>query len=120
MARKPPEAPGPLPLLAMRKQAPDDGELEKQAPVLFSCLQPLWREGKCKRASGSLRVRLVGGYYQVTLSCPTEGLEMSMVTDTLVDLVKQIEARLNDPACIWTPDFSEQKKSRQVKIDPVT
>lgn len=120
MPRKPAEVPGPLPLLAMRKQSPDDAELEKQAPTLYSCLQPLWKEGKCKRASGSIRVRLVGGYYQITLSCPTEGLETSMVTDTLVDVIGQLEKRLNDPACIWTPDFSEQKKSRQVKIDPVT
>lgn len=119
MPRKPPEEKTPIPLAAMRRQAPEDALLEEQCPILYSCLQPVWTEGKCKRQSGALRIRLVGGYYQVTLACPTEGLETSLVTATLVDVTKQLEERLNDPACIWTPDFAVQKKARQAKIDPV-
>jgi len=42
-----------------------------------------------------------------------------MVTDTLIDLVDQLEARLRDPACVWTPDFASQKKARQVRIESV-
>lgn len=119
MAKKPKNDDVPISVLAVSRQAPDDDALATACPTLYKCLVPIWKEGKCKRQSGSLRVRLIGGYYQVTLSCPTEGVETSLVTDTLVGIEGQLESRLRDPSCIWTPDFAAQKKSRQVRIESV-
>lgn len=120
MASKKAENPAtPVALAAMRRQAPDDAQAVEVWPTLLGCLLPVWVDGKCKRQAGSLRVRLIGGYYQVTLHCPTEGLETSLVVETLVGLLDALERRLNDPGCVWTPDFDSIKKTRQVRIEAV-
>lgn len=119
MAKKSDESKTPIPVAAMRKQAPDDNLLKAKCPTLHQLLMPIWIDGKCKRQSASLRVRLVGGYYMVTLSCPTEGLETNVVTDSLVGLIELLEAKVSDPGCIWTPDFAAIKKTRQVRIESV-
>jgi len=108
-----------LPAAAMSRQQPTDDNAVQNWPTLMSCLYPIWVDGKCKRQSGSLKIRLVGGYYVVTLSCPTEGMEASLTTDTLVDLFDALEARVSDPACVWTPDFAAVKRTRQIKIESV-
>lgn len=119
MAKKPPKDDVPVSVIAASKRAPDDPGLAERCPTLYRCLISIWEGGKCKRQSATLGVRQIGGYYQITLRCPTEGVETSMVTDTLIDLVDQLEARLRDPACVWTPDFASQKKARQVRIESV-
>lgn len=106
-------------LIAATKHAPTDHALSERCPTLHSLLQPVWKDGKCKRQSGSLRIRLIGGYYAVTLSCPTEGVETQIVLESLVDWLDAAEARLRDPGCIWTPDWESTKKTRQVRIEDV-
>jgi hypothetical protein len=104
-------------LIEGRLQAPQDPGAKAKWPTLTELLDPVWTDGKCMRQSGSLRIRLVGGYYLVTLACPTEGLETTMTTDTLVDAFDALEAMLVSGKALWMPDWNVVKKSRQAKID---
>lgn len=103
----------PSPLIGVSTQCPTDAEAVKRWPNLVACLYPLWREGKCIRQAGGLRIRLVGCYYQATLSCPTEGVETDLVVETLVDLLDALERLLASHKAVWRPDFYHTKKSRQ-------
>jgi|SRR5215475_1654223 len=103
----------PSPLVGVSTQCPTDSEALKAWPNVVACLYPLWREGKCIRQAGALRVRLVGCYYCVTLSCPTEGVETDLVVETLVGLFDALEGLLSSGKAVWRPDFYHTKKSRQ-------
>lgn len=97
-------------------QAPSDSTGAAAYPNLFACLVPTWEDGKCLRQSGSVRLKLVGGDDAVTLTCPTEQLETTMVTDTLVNLVGLLESHVANGASIWTPTWEVAKKARQAKM----
>lgn len=105
-----------LPVFALR-QLPTDDVLLASCPLTAEILWPKWKDGKCLRQSGSVRVRLVGGYYLITLHCPTEGVEATLTTDTLVDPLGQLEVALRNDTLVWLPDFERQKKTRQVRVD---
>jgi hypothetical protein len=106
----------PSPLVGVSTQCPTDAEAMKAWPNLVACLYPLWKEGKCIRQAGSMRFRLVGCYYLVTLSCPTEGVETDMVMETLVGAFDALEALLASHKAVWRPDYLAQKKSRQPRV----
>ena len=88
-------------------------------PVLSSLLHPIWKEGVCVRQSGTMRVSLVGGYFIVCVSCPTEQVETRVTLDTLVDLIGRVEESVRDPRATWLPTFAATKKTRQVVIEEV-
>lgn len=102
-----------IPFLKDRLQCPADDAGLDAFPTLTQCLFPIWKDSKCVRISGGVRIRLVGGYYLVTVSCPSEGLETTLTTPTLVGLLEALEAHVRNPATIWTPTFEEQKRARQ-------
>ncbi len=98
-------------------KAPTDDKAMAEYPLLMQCLLPIWKDGKCVRQSGGLRIRLVGGYFLASLHCPTEGVEATLTTDTLSDLLLQLENSLKLDQLRWFPDFERQKKTRNVRID---
>ena len=106
-------------LVKASQLSPSDAKGEEQWPTLMECLLPIWKDGKCKRQSGHLRIRLTGSWFVATLSCPTEGMETSVSSDTLSGLLDALEAKLRSPECQWTPDWESVKKTRQVRIDKV-
>lgn len=110
------------PLALLMKQvgsSPSDEEAENKWPTLWSCLAPIWVKGKCTRQSGRLSIRLSGSWFVATVSCPTEGLQASVGSESLTGLFDALEAKLRDPACQWEPDWEATKKTRQVRVDPV-
>lgn len=94
-------------------RAVSDEEGKKLYPTLAWCIDPIWKDGKCIRPSGDLRIRTMGGYYLVTVHCSAEQQETTLVTDTLVQLLEQLERHLVAPTTIWLPDWQAAKKSRQ-------
>ena len=114
MARKGDEpAPVPPTLLGDSNRAPADQEGREKFPTLHWCLSPIWKDGKCVRQAGEVKMRVVGGYYLVTVRCVSEQRETTMTTDTLVGLCEQLERHLTAPGTIWFPDWSATKRSRQ-------
>jgi hypothetical protein len=106
----------PQPLVEARTKVLADPATHERWPKLLSCLLPHWDGDKCTRQAGSLRVRLVGGYYLVTLSCPTEGLDTTVTVDSLTVAWDQLEEALANGRAVWLPDWSTTKKARQAKV----
>jgi hypothetical protein len=118
MKAKPSENGSPVKtLIASRLQAPNDQAGVAKWPVLTELLFPVWKDGKCVRQSGDMKIRLVGGYYLLTLHCPTEQLETTLTAETLVDALDALETLLASGKAVWMPDWNATKKTRQVTID---
>jgi hypothetical protein len=103
---------GPLQDLG-KDRAPEDDAAAAKWPNLLALLTPLFDEGKCKRLAGRLTIKILGGYYVVSIACPTEKLQTTAVLRSVVDLFDQLEQHVTSGLCVWLPDFESQKKARQ-------
>lgn len=87
-----------------------DANGQNRYPNLFACLAPIFVEGKCTRLAGRLSVAIAGGYYRCTVSCPSEGLEMTCLSGDLTELLAQVEDVLTSGRAPWVPDFATRKR----------
>lgn len=117
--KKAPEALRPGPLVAKGNQCPQDDAAGDRWPNLLSVMYPQTMDGKPVRLPGSLSVAVNGGYYIVTVRCPSEGLDTRLVVETLVDLLDQVERHVSSPVCVWLPDWNSTKKIRRSLDKPV-
>ena len=92
---------------------PEDSEGEQQMPALLDCLLPRWRDGKCVRRSGTISVKIVGCYFVASLTCPSEGLQCSVSSLSIVGLLEALNATAASASTVWTPTFERQKRDRQ-------
>lgn len=94
--------------------SPHDAIAEKELPTLMELLMPRFRSDKrMTREAGSLLVKVQGSLFTVTLTCPTEGVETTMVTSSVMGLLDQLELHTSDPGVAWTPTYAAKKKSRR-------
>jgi hypothetical protein len=103
---------GPLDQLG-KDRAPDDDQAAAKWPNLFALMNPIFTEEKCKRLAGRLTLKIIGGYYIVSIACPTEKLQTTAILTTMVDLFDQLEQHVTEGRCVWLPDFESQKRARQ-------
>ncbi len=110
---KPPKASALPGVLAGRNSlTPTDQAGEKAYPTVAALLQPLWRDGRCTREAGSIRLRIVGPYFLVSITCPTEGLETTATLASIVGLMDALEKHVNAADAVWTPTFDRVKKAK--------
>lgn len=83
------------------------------APQLFSLMEPKFKDEKCVWEGASIRVQVVGGYYVVTVSCPTAEKQARFVCASLATLVADIEENVLSSKTPWLPDFAAQKRARR-------
>lgn len=94
--------------------SPHDDEAVKAYPVLMSLLLPRHNATKrLTREAGGLTVKIDGSVYRISVTCPTEGLQCVLVTDSLIDLLGQLELALAGPSVAWTPTYDSKKRSRR-------
>jgi hypothetical protein len=105
------DARGPLPL--GQQSTPEDAQGVEKHPFLTDLLFPRFKDGKCVRQAGRLTLKIVGGYYVVTVACPTESVQTTLVFRTLEALLDQVEQSVQLSTIVWLPDFEKQKKDRQ-------
>jgi hypothetical protein len=106
----------PSPLVGVSTLVPDDQEAVKAWPNLMQCILPQWKEGKCTRQAGTLRLKVTGAWFILTLSCPTEGVEAELTTHTLVGILDALEEILRNGKAVWKPTWDAVKKTRQVRV----
>jgi hypothetical protein len=102
----------PLPLLD-RKASLDDEAGAKKHATLYSLLAPGYKDGECVRLGATVRIRVVGCRYMVTVSCETEEVQTTLLLPTLEELLEKVEQLLNSPDTVWLPDFNATKRARQ-------
>jgi hypothetical protein len=96
-----------------RNVALDDQEGQQKHPTLYSLLAPGFRDGACIRLGATMRIKVVGSRYMVTVSCETEELQTTLLIPTLEELLEKVEQLLSSPETVWLPDFNATKKARQ-------
>lgn len=117
--KKAKEAKKVVSMVSSRNRAPADNALLETCPSTCTVLFPVWDDSKCMRQSAVIKIRIVGGYYLVSIQCPTERVEATLTVETLVGLEGQIEAAINADKLVWLPDWESQKKTRQVVVDAI-
>lgn len=104
------------PVVSTLREGPTDDVARERWPTLAPCLWPVWRDEKCVRQAGSLKLTIAGDHYFLKLSCPTEGVECLLITTTLVDILDQMEQLLQSGRAVWIPDYETTKRARQARI----
>lgn len=109
---------GPPAFLTQHKQL-NDPDGKDLYPNLYACLAPVFKDDKCVRESGSIRLVIAGGWYRVTVQAPSEGVQTTITVTSLVDLLEAVESALRGGETPWVPDYNSVKKHRQQAIRPV-
>jgi len=89
---------------------PDDEAAKKQFPLLYDLLCPVWVDGRCQRVPAKLTLRVDSGCYFISLECPTEGLQTTLVVWTLLGLWEELEKALKDNLCNWGATWEKKKR----------
>ena len=88
-----------------------DPDAAAQYPNVCDVLFPRWKDGKQTRQRGKVTIAPLGAAYRVTVDCPTEVLETSVMLPTLCDLFGQLEAFLASGKAIWVPGYQKNRKA---------
>lgn len=99
-------------VLAVNEQLNDD-DGEKRYPTLYSLLAPSFHDGECVRVSGRMTIKVVGSHYMVTIACPTEELQATLLLPSMEELLDKLEQMVQSPETKWVPDFDSLKRARQ-------
>jgi hypothetical protein len=91
----------------------DDDAGEKAHPNLYSLLAPTFTDGECKRLGATLRIKVVGAHYVVTVQCPSEELQCTLLIPTLEELLTKVDQMVQSSETKWVPDYESQKRARQ-------
>jgi hypothetical protein len=89
---------------------PQDAAAQDAYPVLLDLLLPRYRDGVLVRQSSSLRLRQHGSVWAVTIACPTECLECTVLAESLCDVLAAVEKVLSSGRAVWVPGYSRAKK----------
>lgn len=93
---------------------PHDEDASSEYPVLMSVLLPRYRgDGKLTREPGVLSVRIDGAVFRITVVCPTEGLQATVETPRIMEILTTIELAVSSPACVWVPTWDSKKRARR-------
>jgi hypothetical protein len=105
----------PFPECVTHMAALEDDDGQALYPHVSSILRPAYTKGKCTWEGGSVRIRVAGSSYRVTVHCPTLKKEASMVVATLVDVLAAVDAILGGGKAEWEYDWAKKKKDRQAQ-----
>lgn len=82
----------------------------EQWPTLCDVMFPRHKDDAITWQAGSLSIRIEGGYYAVTLVCPSEGKQVSIVVASLTTALDDLEAILRSGQAHWRLTYSAKKE----------
>ena len=103
----------PKVLESVKFRAPADSAGTKRFPTLYSLLSPCWADGKLVREGGSLNIRADGAAFRATVVCEGEGLQTTMISESLITLLEDLENHVTQPSCHWALTWKRAKKNLQ-------
>lgn len=93
---------------------PHDDNAAKAFPTLMCLLMPSYNERKqLTREPGVITVRVDGSLYRITLVCPTDGVQTVLETDTVVEVLEQLELHVTSQRATWVPTWDSKKRTGQ-------
>jgi hypothetical protein len=101
-------------LLGKTALSPHDDDACSAWPLLMGLLLPTFdAKARLTREAGILSIRIDGSVFRVTLVCPTEGVQSTYETPTLIDLFSLLNDHLSRPTTIWVPTYDSKKRAGQ-------
>lgn len=91
---------------------PDDNGGMALYPAIYELLTPRWDGQVMTRQAGTLSVKADAGGWRVTISCPTEGLQTSLVCKSLETLLHEVDFAVTEGKCHWGLTWARQKKNQ--------
>jgi len=88
-----------------------DDAAKKATPTLLDLLLPMYEGNSCVRQPGRLSIVAEGGAWRVSIECPTEGVQTSIMVNSLDSIQEELEAVLRDHKAHWGPSWKVRKKN---------
>lgn len=106
-------------LAGLRFSAPDDADGKKAFPNVFELLAPLWADGKLVRQAGRMSLKPDGGSWRVSIECPTECVQTTVIVKSLKTALEEAEGAIASGKAHFGPTWQSQKKNLPVVDDLV-
>lgn len=97
----------------------DDPLCRERWPSIHSCLSPVFEGATLRRQSGSIRIKIVGPNLIVTLTNPSEILDLDFVVTSLTAAFDEIEIAIKAGNFHAKPSWQKNKKKPPTVLDEV-
>jgi len=88
-----------------------DDLAKKALPTLLDVLLPIYEDGTMTRQPGRLSIVPDGGSWRLTIECPTEGLQATLMLDSLPTLFDESERLLAGGSVRWGESWKKRRKA---------
>jgi hypothetical protein len=95
----------------------DDPEARAQLPHLWDHIAPIFSGACLQRQAGRITISIEGDHYRVTVSCPTEKVQTTLITSTLLGCLEELNRYLAMPTRVYAPTWERNKKKLPVIDD---
>ena len=90
---------------------PDDEAGQVLFPTLWDLLTPRWKDGKLTRQAGRLSLKPDGSSWRMSIECPTEGLQTSLLIKSLESALAEADAHCASGKAHWGLTWALQRKN---------
>lgn len=80
-------------------------------PNIFDLLTPRWVDGQVVRQAGRLTLKPDGSSWRVSIECPTEGLQTTLVVRSLETMMPEVEDHVTSGKAHWGLTWALQRKN---------
>lgn len=98
---------------------PDDESGLALFPNVYDLLTPRWKDGVITRQPGRLTLKPDGSSWRVSIECPTEGLQTTVVVKSLESALSEVEDLVTSNKAHWGLTWALQKKNLPTIDKPV-
>jgi len=91
----------------------DDEQTATLYPTIYDLMTPRYEGQKITRLPASMSVRIDSANILVTISCPTEGLQTTIVVNSIANFLEETEKILTQGKCHWGLTWDRKKKQGQ-------
>ena len=97
----------------------DDPQCRERWPSIHRCLEPIYEGATLRRQAGSIRIKIVGPNLIITLTNPSEILDLDFVVKSLTTAFDEIEAAILRGDFHAKPAWQKNKKKPPTVLDDV-
>jgi hypothetical protein len=95
----------------------DDPVCREKWPCIHRCLEPIFEGATLRRQAGSLRLKIVGPNLIVTITNPSEILDMDFVVTSLTSAFDEVEIAISSGNFHVKPAWQKNKKKPPTILD---
>lgn len=97
----------------------DDPKTAELWPSLWACLNPVFEGATLRRQAGKITIKIIGPNIIVTVTNPTEILDIDIVVTSLTTAFEEVDAALKSGNFHVKPAWQKNKKKPPTILDEV-